>query len=219
MLCDGVRDPGLQVRGGTDLQWDLAVAHVGGDVTDLRGVPLNPDVLDDADAVAETFGHTCRQRIGDTRNARGLPGVDRVTAHWPRRVAKGRRTAMREPVLGSGDVHADHPSSRNAITRSATSGPRSDCRIAHSRAFTSMSRSVSNPSSTASTACDMPTLRPSTTRGEAHFGIHHPSSARSSAHSAATLRIASSVCMTARVCSNVSRYRTRDPLSAASTNH
>ena len=120
------------------------------------------------------------------------------------------------------------PRWRNRTANSAISLDRAACRIAVTRVRTWIFRPRSaacavpsaNPRSTASTTSSR--VRPASrccSGAKRTSAYTTPSSARSSAHSRATRSRAAAVCITATVCVNVSRYRTKDPLSAASRNH
>src|SRR5690349_10617864 len=117
------------------------------------------------------------------------------------------------------------PASRYATASSAISIDRALCRIAVSSCRATIGRSAtaipcSNPSRTASTTCSSVSPRVRCCSGAYRTSAYTtPSAARSCTHSLATRLIASAVCITATVCSNVSRYRSSDPESADSTNH
>ena len=107
---------------------------------------------------------------------------------------------MREPVLRSGDVHADHPVVAER-----------DHEVGHLRSAiglphrTQQSVHLDVAVGVETVEHGLHRLRHAQPSGRQQLGAKRtsayttPSSARSSAHSAATLRIASSVCMTARV--------------------
>src|SRR5688500_14548478 len=119
------------------------------------------------------------------------------------------------------------PVSRKRTANSAISCERAACRIAVSSvpirigrpAAAACSAPSAKPASTASTTCSSVSPRARCCSGAKRTSAYTtPSSARSSAHSAATRRNAGSVCMTATVCSNVAMYRSSEPESQADTN-
>ena len=100
---------GVHVRRRAHLERHASIAHERRETSEHRPtVWILGDVVDDAHAVAESFGATPLQRLPDRRQAERLAGVDRdvevLARHELERV---EMTGGREAGLGSRDVEAD----------------------------------------------------------------------------------------------------------------
>src|ERR1700722_8086751 len=111
VFLDGGRGAGLPVGRRANFQRDAAVADVAGQAAEGGdAVAGYPDVVDDADAVAEALGAAPLHRLPDRRQAEALAGVNGDVKVLPGHELEGVQVAAgRAAGLGAGDVEPDRP--------------------------------------------------------------------------------------------------------------
>src|SRR6202042_2977146 len=110
VLGDRRGGAGLHVGRRAHLQRDPAVPHVAGQPAQRDdAVRADPDVVHDADAVAEPLGAAPLQRLPDRREPEPLPRMDRDMEVLPGHILERVQVAARRATgLGPGDIESDY---------------------------------------------------------------------------------------------------------------
>ena len=110
MVRDRSRGARVHVRARAHLERHAPVADERRQPAKLhRAVIADVDVVDDADAVAQPLGAAELERLPDRRETERLAGVDRDVEVLATNAVEGVEVTRRPiPLLGTGDVEADH---------------------------------------------------------------------------------------------------------------